>query len=720
MRFLGLAAALMIAGACAAEPAVSPSLEADAGYLLTTRDFMGAQLGMAVTGTQTAAGRLVVRTTGAEFAFSPGEGRLVVRQLLGRPREAVRVAFPPRALAGLRVQRTGTGAVLLRNAAGTVQLRLNGDSLLMLRSQEPLELRCNVAFSPASVRSCGGDRLLLDEWGAVGTYFATGTGKTVDHLADRALDCSLAAGQVWWLAVGPPRPYPWEDSFRERVAWHWSMQTGYPPDADLEQWSRCANIVLQQAEVMLWKDWSLRFIPRNGLEEFRRVNRTCERLGMRNIVYTSPYYFLTGTGLESKAMNSFDNFAATGFSPGDGRGLNWPIFVSEITKVVKEYQPDGLYFDGIYDNIVRTYLLSRKARELVGDRGILEFHATGSPPGGGVYLPQIDTYYTFILRGEGCQASYSDPDYLRYFVSTYNISNSIGVLCNNNGYPLDDKFVNTLLDNNIRLHYLPAEPGDQREEGMKRYYWPALTPQLRQRVEAKQADRQVAFLQARREYERVLTSRMPPLPVAWQESFRDPSLAMKLPDPAPAQGLEATLSGGWRGYLSPRSEASVAPGEGGLRITARENTVAFLERDLPPDTVAVECRLRGREQSGMSWGPGLALWVGDTRARVGLRSDDRLQTDRPGEQPLYDGYPAGAWYYLRLRLEGQYVLSEASRDGVKWEMLRVDRLANPAGAKRLMVGKVPYDSSRTEYTEIGGQGGCEVADLKVYTAAGGR
>ena len=45
-------------------------------------------------------------------------------------------------------------------------------------------------------------------------------------------------------------------------------------------------------------------------------------------------------------------------------------------------------------------------------------------------------------------------DYLRYFVSTYNISNSIGVLCNNNDYPLDEKFVNTLLDNNIRLHYL--------------------------------------------------------------------------------------------------------------------------------------------------------------------------------------------------------------------------------------------------------------------------
>jgi len=158
---------------------------------------------------------------------------------------------------------------------------------------------------------------------------------------------------------------------------------------------------------------------------------------MRNIVYTSPYYFLTGTGLEDKAMNSFDNFAVTGFSPGDGRGLNWPIFVQEIAKVMREYRPDGLYFDGIYDNVVRTYIVSRKAREIVGDGGLLEFHATGSPPGGGVYLPQIDTYYDYILRGEGVQAEYTNPDYLRYFVSTYNISNSIGVLCNNNDYPLD-------------------------------------------------------------------------------------------------------------------------------------------------------------------------------------------------------------------------------------------------------------------------------------------
>lgn len=715
MWYLLLAAMLLLtAAAVAAEPALSPSLEADADYLLSTTDFMNPQLGMRVEQVDTGSQRVLIRTTGAEFVFSPAANRLTISQLLGRKREAVQVAFPAGALSGLAIERKGDGAVLLRNGSGSLQLRINGDSLLMLKTRQPLELSCRVAFTPAAVHSFQHDRLMLDEWGAVGTYFATGVGKTEDHPNEKAWTCSLGADQVWWLSVGPPRPYPWEDSLKERVAWHWSMQTGYPSDAEIEQWSKHANILLQQSEVMLWKDWSLRFIPRNGIEEFQRVNKTCERLGMRNIVYTSPFYFLTGTGLESKAMNSFDNFAVTGFSPGDGRGLNWPIFLSEITKVIKEYQPDGLYFDGIYGSVVRTYLLSRKARELVGDQGILEFHATGSPPGGNVYLPQIDTYYTFILRGEGCQQAYTDPDYLRYFVSTYNISNSIGVLCNNNDYPLDERFVNLLLDNNIRLHYLLGGPEDPRTQGMEKYYWPQLTPQLAQRVQSKQEARQAAFIAARQALEQLLSSKMPNLPVAWQEDFRDPALTMTLPQPAPQEGVEAALPGGWRGYLSPRSEGKLAATDGRLRVEAHANTVAFIERDLPPDTVAVQCRIRAQGEFGMSWGPGLLLWIGQNRARIGLRTDDRLQTDRGGEQTLYEGCKPGEWSWLRLRLEGKYVLSELSRDGTTWQALRADRVPDPSAPKRLAVGKVPYDGGHVEYQDPGGMGSCEVADVKVY------
>jgi hypothetical protein len=494
------------------------------------------------------------------------------------------------------------------------------------------------------------------------------------------------------------------------------METGYPTDADIEAWQPHGNILLQQAEVMLWKDWSLRFVPRSGIEEFQRVNRTCERLGMRNIVYTSPFYFLTGTGLEAQAMNSFENFAQTGFSPGDPRGLNWPIFLAEISRVMGEYQPDGLYFDGIYGNIVRTYLISRKAREVVGDRGLLEYHATGSPPGGGCYLPQIDTYFNFMLRGEGCPDQYADSDYLRYFVSTYNISNSIGVLCNNNDYRLDEEFIGTLLDNNIRFHFIAGWLHDYRKDVLARHYWPALNGGLRQRVEAAAPARQARFVALRRELQSAIEATATNQRALWRADFSQPTLAAGLPTPVPAQGQESALPNGWTAFLSPRSEASLRVADGQLVISARAHTVATLQRDLPAEATAVECRILADGDFGMSWGPGLCVAGGEARARVGLRSDGCLQTDRPGDQQLHEGYPANSWYWLRLRFAKPIVVFEASRDGKTWDCLRAERMVALTGPRRLLIGKVPYDGGRKEHSEPGGMGTVRVADVTVYTS----
>jgi hypothetical protein len=714
MRSAAILIGLMATACLAAEPAVSPSLEADAEYLLTTTDFMEAQFGMSLEVVEAGPERILVRTTGAEIALQPSADTVVVRQRLGREREALRLAFPAGSLAGLRVTRSGSGAALLANGAATLQVRVNADSLIMVRSSTALPVTSTIGFEPASVRRIAGDILLLDEWGCAGLYLATGTGTAQVSSDTRTIVHALAPQQVFWVSAGPPRPYAWESSYKDRVVWHWSMETGYPSDADITAWSPSGNILLQQAEVMLWKDWSLRFIPRHSLEEFQRVNRTCERLGMRNLVYTSPFYFLAGTGLESKAMNNFDNFATTGFSPGDDRGMNWPIFLAEITKVMRDYQPDGLYFDGIYGNVVRTYLISRKARQVVGDTGLLEYHATGSPPGGGCYLPQIDTYYTFILRGEGCPERYADPDYLRYFVSTHNISNAIGVLCNNNDYKLDETFLNTLLENNIRLHLIPGWLHDYRQEALTRWYWPALNGALPARVEAGAERRQAQLVALRQELRRAVEMPMSDLRLLWQENFAEPALVSTLLAPMPEKGLETVLPGGWTAFLSPRSEAILRAEAGTLTITGRASTVASLERDLPPEVTAVECRVRAEGECGMSWGPGLCLRVGESRARIGLRSDERLQTDRSGEQALYENYPRGAWYWLRLRWTGPFVLSEVSRDGTTWTCLSAERQAMPAGPRRLLLGKVPFDGGRSEYTEAGGMGTVTFADVKAY------
>ena len=472
---------------------LSPSIEADAEQLLLSSDFSSAQYGMAVENAAPRDGGVAIRTTGSDFSFEPTHGTLKVSQRLACERSVANVVFPPGSLAGLKIEGSESGSVLLSAGHGRLKLRINADSLVMLQSSEPLTLTFSISFRPAVVRQFAGNVMFLDEYGVFGAYPATGPEPVLTVSKDHSVRYELAAGQILWLSAGPPRPYRWEQSFRDRVIWHWSKETGYPSDSEIETWSRFGNLLLQQSEVMMWKDWSLRFIPRNGVEEFQRVIDTCRRFGIRNYVYTSPFYFLTGTGLESKAMNSFENFK--GFSPGDGRGLNWPLFVEEIRRVVQEYRPAGLYFDGMYDNVVRTYIVARKARGIVGDDGILEYHATigegpnrATPPGGGLFLPQIDTYFDFILRGEGQHDAYKKAEFLRYTVSTYNNSNSIGVLCNNYNHKLDAPLIEKLLDNNIRLHVI-ATTNEETLKLLEEHYFPKLNMSLRARVEAACASR---------------------------------------------------------------------------------------------------------------------------------------------------------------------------------------------------------------------------------------
>ena len=726
MPLLLLALLLGAHGSVAEDVAsVSPSLEADADYLLTTSDFMDAQFGMSVDGVEQAPGGVTVRTTGAEFVFEPDAGLLHLRQRLGIAREVATVSFPPDALRGLRVRREGSGAVLLATGRSGLQLRINADSLMMLKTPSPLSVSCEVHMAPGTLRRHGANVLMLDEHGGFGSYVAAGPPTAAAVVDGSTIRQELAAGNVLWLSVAPPRPYDWAASFRNRVAWHWSMETGYPSDTQIQEWSRYGNLLLQQAEVMLWKDWSLRFIPRDGLEEFSRVTEACARNGMRNFVYTSPFYFLTGTGRESEAMNSFDNFAVTGFSPGDGRGLNWPIFLSEITKVMREYQPGGLYFDGIYDNVVRTYLIARKAREVVGDTGILEYHATGSPPGGGVYLPQIDTWFNFILRGEGAQSQYENDDYLRYFVSTWNISNAIGVLCNNNEYPLSEAFVDKFLDDNIRLHYLCDAPGSPRMQAMETLYWPALTPALRERVEKAGVARAEAAKQAQAALREAEAQGVEGLDLVFQEDFGDANLAAKAPTPPvgtapqtrpPSDPAWIALPGGWRAAFSPNSRGQMS-GEGGvLTITAASNTCAYIERDLPGNAVAVQGRFRCPVDGGMSWGPGLLLRIGDKWRRLNVRGDDRIGLDRADGQVLLDGYPSDTWYWLRLRLVGEVLCSEVSRDGAQWRVVRAENLGRIQGPRSLLVGKIDNGGSSIEHRELGAEGTSQVAEVRVYAA----
>jgi len=187
-------------------------------------------------------------------------------------------------------------------------------------------------------------------------------------------------------------------------------------------------------------------------------------------------------------------------------GKNVGLYLEELRDLLERYPGlDGIYFDGVYPRSVKnTYIVCRAVRELIGDERILEIHCTGNAPGGLCYNPATDTWADFILRGEG--QGFRSQNWLRFYVSCYNISNAIGVVCNNAGYwaPTQEQVEMTLRANarlalmpwireeftreqwetNVRgvghePNYGPAKEIRQRHDyAMENWYWPRLNRKL--------------------------------------------------------------------------------------------------------------------------------------------------------------------------------------------------------------------------------------------------
>lgn len=485
-------------------PLVDPLAAPTFQDLMDPAWFPGPQRGMQVESATRRNGTFHIQTTGAEVVVDPLAGEIRFYQRIGHPRPVVSLQVGQPWVGG-QITHSGPGFARLTFEQPNLTLRVNGDSLAMLQVHQPLAVTLQRQIEPAWQASYYTHHLVVDEWGGFGLYCSQADlDDHFDVYGEKMALYPLPAEAVLWVGVCPPKPYDWERSLRDNVVWHWSNQLGYPPDEELRSWQPHGNIVLLQSEVMLWKDWNLDFVPRLGAGEFARVRRTLHDLGMRFIVYTSPFYFLKGTALESQAMNSFEDFK--GWPPGSGSGENMELFLAAIARLMRDHQPDGLYFDGQYiDNPAALYALARRARALVGEDGLLEWHSTAALGYGECYLPQADAYVDFILRGEGQGRRYADFDYLRFFVSGYNVNNCIGVLCNNGPPGLTSELIHDVLRANARFHTLAgwlAQP--KLLDLLNREYRSRLTPELRETVEREVDARQtqVATKAARDRIER--------------------------------------------------------------------------------------------------------------------------------------------------------------------------------------------------------------------------
>ncbi|MBI2299747.1 MAG: hypothetical protein HYU66_12545 [Armatimonadetes bacterium] len=658
--------------------------------------------GMRVEGATLAEGRLRVVTTGAVIELDSAAGEVRFAQRIGHPRPVAVLRFG-RPVSGLKLVQQTDGLVLASAAEPSFSVRINGDSLFMLHVHEPLEVAVERRIVPAWQDSYGAHHLLVDEWGGFGLYCSQkDLPDGYDPDQERIATYRLPADQVLWVAVCPPKPYDWERSLRDRVVWHWSNQTGYPSDADLLAWQPYGNTVLLQSEVMLWKDWNLAFEPRLGPDEFAHVRATLHAQGQRFIVYTSPYYFLKGTPNESKAMNSFAQYDQTGWPPGWPTGENMGLFMAAITRVMHESKPDGLYFDGQYtENPAALYALARGTRELLGEDGILEWHSTGALGPGQCYLPQADAYVDFVLRGEGQGGIYSDQDYLRYFVSGYNVHNSIGVLCLNGPPGMQPDLARNTLRANARIHFLAGWLGDERSlAAYNADYAAKLTPAMREEV-----DREVDRRQAE---------------VAAKAAARTAELAALASPPKwgePAVKLDFATLPAAEQVVSPANPAPFRVADGALQVTGHAHTYAYLQIPLKLSAGGLVIKLRGGTDGGMSWGPAVALcWPDGTLLRLGLRSDGKLQSDCLGNQALFSTQDPTQWIWLRARWLSRVGVIERSPDGEQWEVVsRFEHRGKFAGeTAALLVGKVPYSGQPMDYSEPGEVGRCEFAQVEVY------
>lgn len=691
----GTAFVLMASSSQAAPPAAPTYQE-----LMDPKLYPEPQRGMVVESAKMDAGSVRIRTTGADVAINTSNGEVLFGQRIGHQR-ALAVARVGRALAGARITHSTKGLARVTFDQPKMTVRVNGDSLFMLHAHEPVTIGIDRKILPAWHASFEVCHLIADEWGAFGLYCSDlKLNDGYDAYDETVATYALPADAVLWVGVCPPKPYDWPRSLRDNVVWHWSNQTSYPPDDVLRSWKPYGNIVLLQSEVMLWKDWNLDFVPRLGMQEWERVRKTIHDCGQRFIVYTSPYYFLKGTALEPRALNSFKDFK--GWPPGTPTGENMGLFLPAIRKVMREYKPDGLYFDGQYtENPAALYALAREARGIVGEDRVLEWHSTGALGSGHCYLPQADAYVDFILRGEGRDQLYGDFDYLRFFVSGYNVNNCIGVICNNGKIGVTSTMARDVLRANARFHTIVSWLDDAKIMGiLASEYRPKLTPALRRTVD-EAVDARQALVAQKAEAVRTELAALKQPPVWDKPVFTEPF--DKLP-----QAKQA---------VSSKNPDPFSIVEGCLRIRGHAHTYAFLRIPLKVTASGFVVKIRQGTDGGMSWGPAAMLcWPDGPGIRIGTRGEGALQADIAGTQLHGKAYDTSRWVWLRARWLKHRGLIERSDDGKTYH--RVWTFEHGAALNgqtaELLVGKVPYNGEAKDHSDWGAMGECDIDFVAVY------
>ncbi|MHB9036983.1 MAG: family 16 glycoside hydrolase [Armatimonadota bacterium] len=448
----------------------------------TTDYFMASDYNMLVSGYTDVNNTVTVESTGATCAADRNTSVISLTQKIPATRGLGSITFSDSFLSNMSVQQSTDGATILSSANG--QIKIQNDSIIALKPNIAVNVTVGLGFTPLwSALDSSPNYLLLDMDGGLGIFPKGLVSNIVDHLGlDGTLQLSISAGQEVVFSVCPPRAYDWQKSFNDRLVTHYTVdpQTVYPTDAQIAGYTQYGNILLLASDATLWQNWWLGYEPINSAELTRVIN-TCHANGMKLVLYVSPGFYVNGTPMEGEARIRVPKAGEVDMNTRIGE--NADLFLAEIQRLCDRFDIDGLYFDGLYlNNAANSYYVVRKTRQILGSNGTLIVHTSDSPPRFYSYLywPSIDTYSDYIMRGERESQMWDDPAYLRCLISTYNISNTIGMLVDSVvSFIPDQVFLDRMLNNNIRmfLNVTPKDPVAQYNS-YSQYYWPRLNNNL--------------------------------------------------------------------------------------------------------------------------------------------------------------------------------------------------------------------------------------------------
>ena len=462
--------------------------------LLAPEMFPKASFGMAVEGVEDGAVAYVT-TTGGVFRIRKALDTIECDQRIPAPRQVAALMLPPGSTRDIELTHHSSGAVVFEGAGTT--LRINGDSTVMVAPGKNGDIRAELSFPPDCHFGAGGNHNFFDPNGGISFF---DNGNSPDPLVELESDpvtvtWNWRAGSVFWSAVSPPKPFDWDASFQHYAGQGSShLRYVYPSDGEIEAASKQASILFLHSEMLLWKAWQTNLTPRDP-EKLAHVINAAHNRGMKVIVYTTPVWFLKNTPREHEQQID-PTPGPMGTVPHWGKPDNANLYLQQISRVFKEMSLDGFYFDGIYgapEHLAASYHLTRAARELVGDDGVLIYHGTGDAPsvgGSRTYCPSLNAYYNYILRGEG-EEKRTDPEYVRYFLSSYNLSNSVCLsLYRTDEIPSAEQIDLTLRANVRYPMPLGLLVGNSPERAhFQEHYFSRLTPSLKAEIAGELARR---------------------------------------------------------------------------------------------------------------------------------------------------------------------------------------------------------------------------------------